>query len=239
MRYLSEHTRIQLLELIRLPYFMLPLITLPLLFYATLGIRNDLPPGQILFNYMAFAMLGSAMFQFGVGIAAVRNDPWSIYLLSLPATSALRIGAQLITGVVFSIIFVLPFILVGLFFGIFSTLDLRSTGMAFLALIIGALAHGALGLALGYWLPARGALPITNLIYFPLSFIGGLFFSVDFGTYQWLHTYSPTGAWADLISTGLKGILSPLPLTILIGYGIVFSALAIMGYRRVEQTVYR
>lgn len=239
MRYLLAYVRLQLLELLRLPSFLVPMATFPVLLYLTIGLRSGGAPVQTLFNYAAFAMLGAAMFQFGVGIAATRNDPWQLYLLSLPASPRKRIMAQLLAGAVFAILFALPFAAIGWLFGGFAGSAPIALGLASSALLAGALVHGCLGLALGYWLPARGALPIANLIYFPLSFLGGLFGPVDFGSWQPLHAWSPTGAWADLIAAALQNTVDLPALSILGGYLLLCSTLAVLGYRRVQQTVYR
>lgn len=239
MNYLLVYVRLQILELMRLPSFLLPMAIFPVLFYLTVGLRTEQPAAQTLFNYAAFAMLGTAMFQFGVGIAATRNDPWNVYLLSLPASARQRVLAQLLSGVAFATLFALPFAVIGLLFGSFAGISAQSLALAVLALGIGASVHGCLGLALGYWLPARGALPIANLIYFPLSFLGALFGPVDFGSLQPLHTWSPTGAWADLIAGGLRSELTFTALLILFGYLLVCATMAVLGYRRVQQTVYR
>lgn len=239
MKFIFEYVRVQVLELFRLPSFFLPLIALPTAFYLMLGIRADAPAAQILFSYMAFSVLGTMMFQFGVGVAATRNDPWNLYLLTLPVPSRVRVSSQLMAGLFFSALFSLPLLVVGAVNGALFSVSAGPLLFAIGGLCIGGLVHGGLGLALGYWLPARGAVPITNLIYFPLAFVGGLFGPVDFGAFQPVHTFSPTGAWADLISTSLVGRLDVLALIILAGYFIVCAFFAIWGYRRVEQTQYR
>ncbi|WP_394939638.1 hypothetical protein [Psychromicrobium sp. YIM B11713] len=238
MKYLFEYIRIQFLELFRLPAFFLPLAALPALFYLMAGSHSDLPPAQALFNYLAFAMLGTVMFQFGVGIAANRNEPWNLYLLTLSASSRLRILAQLLTALIFSVVFALPLLLIGLINGALFSASAGELGFGGLALLLGGIVHGCLGLALGYWLPVKGAVPITNLIYFPLSFVGGLFGPVHLGPLQFLHTFSPTGAWTDLIGTALTGSLNIAAMIILGCYFLICGTVAVLGYRRVEQTEY-
>ena len=70
-------------------------------------------------------------------------------------------------------------------------------------------------------------------------FLGALFGPVDFGPWQPLHTWSPTGAWSDLIAAALHGSVAIPALLILVGYLLLCSAIAVLGYRRVQQTVYR
>ena len=47
-------------------------------------------------------------------------------------------------------------------------------GELVLMLLVGTVPFALLGIALGYWAPARGALPIANLLYLSLSYAGGL-----------------------------------------------------------------
>ncbi|NYE95345.1 ABC-2 type transport system permease protein [Psychromicrobium silvestre] len=239
MKYLVEYVRIQFLELLRLPSFFLPLVALPAVFYLMAGARSGPLAGISLFSYLAFAIMGTMMFQFGVGIAANRNDPWNLYLLTLPASSRLRIGSQLLTGLVFAVLFALPLLAIGLFNGALLSISPAGLGMGAAALLIGGVVHGALGLALGYWLPVRGATPITSLLYFPLSFVGGLFGPVDLGALQVLHDFSPTGAWTDLIAGALAGSVPWRALLVLGIYFLLCGTAAVLGYRRVEQTQYR
>lgn len=238
MNYLVAHTKVQFLELIRQPAFVLPLVALPALFYLLAGAHSELPAAQALFNYIAFTILGTVMFQFGVGIAANRNEPWTAYLLTLSVSSGLRIFAQLIAALFFAVIFALPLLVIGLFNGALFSASVGGLSLGSVALLIGGIVHGSLGLALGYWLPVKGAMPITNLIYFPLSFVGGLFGPVQLGPLQFLHSYSPTGAWTDLIASALIGELDATAALILGIYLVVCGTVAVIGYRRVEQTEY-
>ncbi|WP_045075389.1 hypothetical protein [Psychromicrobium lacuslunae] len=238
MKYLLEHTRIQFLELYRLPAFFLPLVALPALFYLMAGSHSSLSPAHSLFNYLAFAILGTVMFQFGVGIAGNRNDPWNVYLLTLSASPRLRIAAQLLSALLFSLVFALPLLIIGGINGALLSASPSALGLGTLALLSGGIVHGSLGLALGYWLPVKGAVPLTNLIYFPLSFVGGLFGPVQLGALQFLHSFSPTGAWTDLIASALRSQFNFVATLTLGIYFVLCATAAIIGYRRVEQTEY-
>lgn len=238
MRRMFGFVRISIVELIRLPSFLLPLAIFPTLLYVTIGLRQSGDRSLIMLGYCAFAILGTMMFQFGVGVATSRNEPWSIYVQTLPGRASERLAAMLISGVAFSAAFCLPVIVTGLASS-HTTLTLSpNVVLVAFALIFGAVSLGLLGLALGYWLPARGAVAIANLVYFPLSFAGGLFGPVNDGMLATIHPWIPTGAWMDLLYAATFSVIAPVPLTILSLYAVLFGVAATLGYRRVERTVF-
>ena len=110
-------------------------------------------------------------------------------------------------------------------------------------LLIGSIPLGLLGIMLGYLLSERGALPVTNLIYLPLSYAGGLF-SANSGelphVVRRVSPWLPTRQWSDLLlDFGLGGRLPGHQLVALSGYGVLFAVAAVYGYRRDEQRQYR
>ena len=69
-------------------------------------------------------------------------------------------------------------------------------------LLLGAAPFAVLGIALGYWAPARGALPIANLLYLGLAYAGGLWFRArDLpAPVADVSPYLPTRALADALA---------------------------------------
>ena len=120
-----------------------------------------------------------AFFQFGVGIAAGRATPWESYLRTLPVTpghgwrdvcsppspSAPRRRHRR------------------------SRRDDRLRGGAarlavrglVVGLLLGSMPFAFLGIALGYWLSPRAALPVANLLFLPLAIAGSLWARPDDG----------------------------------------------------------
>ncbi|MDQ1122082.1 ABC transporter permease [Microbacterium trichothecenolyticum] len=239
MSIVIASVRASVQELLRLPSFLLPLAVFPTVLYLFLGLQQPGSTDLIYLGYCAFAILGTMMFQFGVGIAATRDDPWNTYTLTLPGRAWQRIAALLTSGALFSTAFCIPISAAAFVAGKLHPLSVPTVAAVLGALLLGAIVHGLFGLALGYWLPARGAASITNLIYFPLSFIGGLFGPVTDGLLGAIHPWSPTGAWMDLIYAALTNAPAGQAILVGVGYAAVFAIAAGVGYRRVERTVHR
>jgi ABC-2 type transport system permease protein len=246
VKFVGLNTRIQLEELLRIPAFTIPSIGLPLLTYLIFGLptvrEHPEAAAPVFVAYAAFAVLGIVMFQFGVGIAADRVSPWERYVRTLPAPAGARFAARLIVALAFSVLAVVPLVACAVI-----TSSLSIAAVAWLrvlgALLLGAVPLGLLGLMLGYLLSERGALPVTNLLFLPLSYAGGLFGSTPANLTsiaRQISPWLPTRQWSDLlIDFGLGGHLPVKQLTCLVGYGALFAVLAVLGYRSDEARQYR
>ncbi|MEO8888779.1 MAG: ABC transporter permease [Jatrophihabitantaceae bacterium] len=238
--------RIQLDELAHIPAFTLPSLGLPLITYLIFGlpqVHSDAHAAAGVFvSFAAFALLGIVMFQFGVGIAADRSSAWERFVRTLPASAGERFCARLILALFFSAAALVPLVICAL-----ATTPLHLDPLAWLrvllALVVGAVPLGLLGIMLGYLLNERGALPITNLLYLPLSYLGGLFSSGGSelpAAVRHISPWLPTRQWGDLlIQFGLGSRIPGHQLLALAGYGAAFAAAARYGYRRDEQRQYR
>ena len=240
------NARIQLDELIHLPAFTVPSLGLPLITFAIFGlpqVHNDSHVAAgVLVGFAAFALLGIVMFQFGVGIAVDRSSPWERFVRTLPSSPGERFAARLIVALVFGTASLVPLVVLALL-----TTPLRLDATAWLrvvvALLAGAIPLGLFGIMIGYLVHERGALPVTNLIYLPMSYLGGLFTSgvsdlpaVARQVSAWL----PTRQWGDLITEfGLAGSFPTRAVLGLVGYALAFALAAVYGYRRDEQRQYR
>jgi ABC-2 type transport system permease protein len=97
-------------------------------------------------------------------------------------------------------------------------------------------------MAIGYSLSAKAALPVVQVILFPLAFAGGLFLP-PFLFPPWLDAISmatPTRAGRDLLVQALTG--EPAyggAWFVLLGWTVVFAALAVGAYRRDEGRRFR
>ncbi|MGH8962513.1 MAG: ABC transporter permease [Jatrophihabitantaceae bacterium] len=239
------NARIQLDELAHIPAFTVPSLGLPLvtfLIFGLPGVHGDPRIASGVFvGFAAFALLGIVMFQFGVGIAADRASAWERFVRTLPSTAVERFCARLLVALVFGAVALVPLAACALL-----TTPLHLDALAWLrvllALLVGAIPLGLLGIMLGYLLNERGALPITNLLYLPLSYLGGLFSASTSelpDAARRVAPWLPTRQWGDvLIQFGLAGRVPVHPVLALAGYGALFAAAAALGYRRDEQRQY-
>ena len=243
---IRANTGLQFAELAHLPAFTAPSLGLPLVTYLLFGLPDvHGRPGAaaaIFVSFAAFAVLGIVMFQFGVGIAADRASPWERYVRTLPSSAAERFVARLLVALAFAVASLVPLVACAV-----AASPLRLDGLTWVrvlvALLVGSVPLGLLGIMLGYAVHERGALPVTNLIYLPLSYAGGLFGTSPADLPQFARRISPwlpTRQWRDLlVDYGLGGQLPLHACVALTAYGVGFAAVAVCAYRRDEARQYR
>lgn len=228
------------LELARYPAYAVPTLALPAVFFLffAAGIHADATARMA--TFAGFAAIGVAFFQFGVGIAADREEPWEAYLRTLPASITVRLAGRLGSALVFAAASVAPVLTLAAAARpiSLSTLD----WLRFLVVLgVGGIPLGLLGIALGYWVPAKGALPVANLLYLGFAYAGGLWTGphglpravARFGAYL------PTGQWADVLSAAVRGGWGGAHWLALLAFGVAFAVAAAAGYRRDEGRRFR
>jgi ABC-2 type transport system permease protein len=187
-------------------------------------------------TFAGFAAIGVAFFQFGVGIAVERASPWEAYLRTLPVGVGVRLLARLGSAAVFAAAAASVVVGTALVTTTVSLPAVRWLELA-AALLAGTVPFALLGVAIGYWVPARGALPIANLLYLLSSYAGGLWFRpahlpVAVGR---ISPFLPTRALADVLSAAVLGMGTPWHAwAVLAAFAAGFFALAAWGYRRDE-----
>ena len=246
MRLIRAYAAAELLALARQPGYWVPTILFPAMLFLFFG--NSFRPGGtaganfILASWAVYAVLGVAFYQFGVGIAQDRETPWDRYLRTLPASLAPRLAARVATALLFAVAAAL---LVGLVAMAFFPVRLGPGRLASLLLVLlfGGTVFAIFGIALGYLLSARASVPVANLVYLPLAFVGGLWVPPHAlpGAVETLSRLTPTRHFAELAwSASGSGGPFPVPsLAVLAGYGAVFAGVALWGYRRDWSARYR
>jgi ABC-type sugar transport system permease subunit len=93
-----------------------------------------------------------------------------------------------------------------------------------------------LGITLGYWVPAKGALPVANVLYLLIAYGGGLWTGPRLpAAAERVSPLLPTRQWADLLWPAVSG--RPWHASswlALLGFACAFAGLAAWGYRRDE-----
>ena len=242
MRLAVAHSRAMTLELARHPAYVVPTLAFPVAFFLFfVGSASADGPERRMATFAGFAAIGVAFFQFGVGIAAERNSPWESYLRTLPVGAGVRLLARVLSAAVFATAAAAAVVAVAL-----ATTDVSLTAAEWLelaaALLGGMLPFALLGVAVGYWAPARGALPLANLLYLALSYAGGLWFrpSTLPAAVARVSPYLPTRALADVLAAPATGLPPPWRAwCALAGFAAAFFAVAAWGYRRDEGLRYR
>jgi ABC-2 type transport system permease protein len=242
MRLVLVHARFGTLELLRYPSFSVPTLALPAIFFAFFGLPRAHGRAEVLLaSFAAYAVLSVAFFQFGVAIAAERTRPWETYLRTLPVGAGTRMSARALSALLFASASVGAVVLVA----VPSTspnLDLAAWARLGVALTAGSIPFTLLGIALGYWLPAKGALPVANILYLTLSYAGGLWTGPTGlpAAVERIAEVLPTRQWGDVLWPAALGAgWRAGHWLVLAGYAVAFGALGVWGYRRDEGQRFR
>jgi ABC-2 type transport system permease protein len=237
----SAHTKAATLELLRYPSFSVPTLVFPAAGFAAFGLQLSAPANLVMALYAAIAVLGVAFFQFGVGIAIDRASPWQLFLRILPATQRVRFAARILSALAFGLSSAAIVVVLALI----ATPVALAPGRWLLfagTLVLGAVPFGLFGIALGYWLTPRGALPTANLVFLALAFAGGLFTGPQHlpGLVAEISPYLPTRLWSDLLAAAVgEGSWTVSNAVGLVAYGVAFAFVAGWGYRRDEGERFR
>ena len=152
--------------------------------------------------------------------------------------------ARLFATVLASLVFVAASIGI-LIFVAFLTTDIGMSANSWIKLLlsvfVGVFPLASMGLTIGYWSSPKGALPIANLLYIILAFLGGIFFhpSLMPDFLNSISLFTPVRHIVNLTQAGIMGQpWSYQPFLVLLGYTILFLFLAAAGYRRDEGIKY-
>jgi ABC-2 type transport system permease protein len=239
MRLALAYAKAETIEYGRYTPYSIPTLALPAVLMLLFGrqlVEDE--PERMVAGFAATALITVSLFQFGVGIAMGRVTPWENYVRTLPATAATRIAGRILSALVFAVATVVVVTVAGttVYGAVFGPWRF---GALILALLIGSVPFGLAGIALGYWLPPRSAMPIANIMIIPLIVVGFLWARPPDGFPRGADIasqLSPTRSWAEVLDSVSTGD-HPLPLhhvAALVGWTVVFFALARWGYRRDE-----
>lgn len=237
MRLVLAHTRAMLLGFGRYPAFAIPSVVLPTLFFVLFGLPNSHASHRVLAaSFAAYAVLTVCFFLFGVGIASERESPWESYLRTLPVRPRARLAARVLAALVFAAAAAGLLLLVAAVAG-YAGFGPAGWARFLLALLGGAVPLALLGIALGYWVPVKGALPVANVLYLVFSYVGGLW-TGPHGlptVAEKLAPFVPTRQWGDVLWPAVLGTpWRAQHWLALFGFAVLFAALAASGYRRDE-----
>ena len=238
MRLALAHARAETMTMARYPAYAVPTVAFPGILMLLVGSRFERgEPERMLAGFAAMALLTVTFFQFGVGIATARMTPWETYLRTLPVGATTRLAGRVLSALLFAVATVGVVVVVGV-----AVYGARMSPARFAAfgvvLLVGCIPFALLGVAFGYWLPPRAALPIANIVFLPLA-IGGALWARPEGLPHGADVASqtlPTRSWMEVLDSVTTGD-HPLPLhhvAALVGWSAVFFAAAWLGYRRDE-----
>ncbi|GGM21064.1 ABC transporter permease [Micromonospora yangpuensis] len=240
MKLTLVHARYQLLETVRIPIAVVGSAFFPaaaMLFFVVPFAGDDPTPATFATAAMVtFSVLSANIFQYGVGVAEDRAQPWDPYLRTLPVGSAPRFAGRVLAGLLLSYFSLIPVLLIA------ATLTEAWISLPGFALAAGTVAvisvpFTLMGLTIGYALPSKAAIVVAQVLFFPLAFGGGLLSAPGQapGFIEVIAPYLPTRGAVELMWASV-GDFRPDPLSVgmLAVWVAVLAALAGWAYRRDE-----
>jgi ABC-2 type transport system permease protein len=177
--------RTELLRLLRNRALIVPALLLPIIFFSLWGLPNagyklgGVNAGRyMLVSYAAYSLISTALFGFGVAVAAERASGWWRQLRVTPAPPALIFAAKIVASLVMGLLSVLALCL---FAGLVGHIWLGAADLlgVLLRLLPGMVPFALLGLALGLLVGPDAAGGVANLIALPMLFASGIFVPLD------------------------------------------------------------
>ena len=234
------HARFQLLETVRIPMAVVGSAFFPaasMVFFVVPFVGKD--PVYATYataSMVTFAVMTTNLFQYGIGVAEDRSQPWDPFTRTLPAGPGPRFLGRILAGFVMMTISLIPVVVIA------ATLTSATiTPGAFLAALGATLVIAVpfilMGLTIGYALPSKAAIVVAQLLFFPLAFGGGLMTAPGGapGFVENLAPYLPTGGAVRLMWAAVGDFPFDLSATLaLVGWTVVLAGFAVSAYRRDE-----
>ena len=177
-----REVRFELVRAMRTRAFSLSVLGFPIMFYCLFGLmlnRNATFQGgesvakYFLGGYAVFGMVGAALFGIGVGVAADLSAGWLELKRASPMPPLAYLVSKCCTAMVFGMIIVTILSVLGIALGHVHLTTVEYLKMLGLT-VAAAFPFASMGLALALIVPFNSAPGIANLLYLPMSFLGGV-----------------------------------------------------------------
>lgn len=227
-------------QMLRQPSFAIPTLVFPTMFYLFFGVlfAREGVSTYLLATYGTFGIMGPALFGFGVGVALERESGSLRLERVTPMPPMAYLGAKVSMSLLFGALVIVELFLIGAWLGDVRLERAQWFGLAGV-LVLSILPFAAIGLALGVRLKGQGAPAVINLIYLPMSILSGLWIPIMLfpDVMKTLALALPPYHVAQLALGVLdmdEGQGAPFHLGVLAAYTAVCLALAIRGFRNLE-----
>jgi ABC-2 type transport system permease protein len=234
------HARYQLLETIRIPIAVVGTTFFPaasMLFFVVPFAGDDpVASTYATASMVTFAVMTSNLFQYGVGVAEDRAQPWDPYTRTLPAGAVPRFAGRILTSLAMMALSLIPVLVIA---ALLTEATISPGGLlaGLGAVVLAALPFTLMGLAIGYALPSKAALAVAQIVFFPLAFGGGLLSAPGNapGFIETIAPYLPTRGAVELMWAAVGDFrVNSVSVISLGGWIVAMAALAVWAYRRDE-----
>ncbi|MEV6691016.1 ABC transporter permease [Micromonospora sp. NPDC051196] len=240
MQLALVHARYQLLETVRIPVAIFGSAFFPaaaMLFFVVPFAGKD-PVGATYATaaMVTFSVMSANIFQYGVGVAEDRDQPWNPYTRTLPAGSAPRFAGRVMAGLVLTYLSLVPVVVIAATLTE-ARIDPASFLLALVTVTVISVPFTLMGLTIGYSLPSKAAIVVAQLVFFPLAFGGGLLSAPDQapGFIEAIAPYLPTRGAVELMWAAVGDYSVNLLSLVMLGvWVVVLAMLAGWAYRRDE-----
>jgi len=242
-RVLASELALTLRILFRQPGFWVPTVLFPAMLYAFFG-ANIAAAGRMgayaMASFAVYAVVGVGFYQFGVTVAQDRENPFTVWQRTLPGHAAAPWIARVVASLVFVIIAVaLVLVSAWLIAGI--SLDAAAYLRLGLACLLAAVTAVLMGTALGSLASSRAAVPLANLVFLPLSYLGGLWVppvALPSGIAA-LSVWTPTRAMGEIAWAAMDGRALPARfLLVLAGWTALAGGVTWLAQRRNSRALF-
>ncbi|MDO9379461.1 MAG: ABC transporter permease [Nocardioidaceae bacterium] len=241
------HTRYQLTETLRVPIAVVGNCLFPALALVFFVVPQDAVASDpvvatgAIGQLSVFAVMSTCMFTYGVGVAEDRERPFDTFLRTLPAGAVPQLVGRVATGITFVVLALVPVLLIGWLLTS-ATVSPGRLALGVVALVLAGMPFLLLGFGVGYLLSAKAALPVAQVVLFPMAFAGGIFLPPQMFP-GWLDAVSlalPSRAGRDGVVWALVGgeatWLTPV---VWAAWTAAAGVLAVWAYRRDEGRRFR
>jgi ABC-2 type transport system permease protein len=247
LRIFLTEARYEFVRLLRTRAFSLSVIGFPVVFYLFFGlimnrgeqIGSVLVAKYMLAGYAVFGMVGAALFGIGVGLSSEIAADWMELKRASPMPPAAYLLAKCCSAAAFGVVIVSLLTVLGITMSHVSITLSEYAGMLGLTLA-GVIPFACMGMAIALLVPYNSAPGVTNMIYLPISFLGGLWipimmlphflqkFAVLLPTYHLEQLMLRTFGYVST-GTAISHWLG------LLGFTLIMLGIATIAFRRSEQ----
>lgn len=170
----------ELLKALRAPEFIFPTLGMPVAFYILFAIvlpNNGNTAPYLLATYGVFAVMGPAVFGFGISVANERDKGWLSLKRAAPSSGLNYIGAKICSTLLFASISVaIIYAVAGFSAGV--ALSTQTWTLLLLTHILATFPFILVGLCIGFLCNGNAAVAISNLFFLGFAALGGLWIPI-------------------------------------------------------------